>query len=64
MSNCGPDIVKYFIVTPLTGDTYVIGGVNTPATNKSITNWVKKHYQLDKELDTLRPIDSFLSFRY
>lgn len=35
MSNCGPDIVKYFIVTPLTGDTYVIGGVNTPATNNT-----------------------------
>jgi hypothetical protein len=40
MSNksCGPDVVKYFIVTPvtpLTGDTYVIGGVNTPATNNT-----------------------------
>jgi hypothetical protein len=37
---------------------------NTPDTNKLIEKWLEKNYQMDKEIYTLRPIQSFLSFRY
>ena len=37
---------------------------NTPDTNIRIKKWISQHYQLDKNLDTIRPIQSFLSFRY
>jgi len=37
---------------------------NTPDTNERIQKWLHTNYQLDKKIDTLRPIKSFLSFRY
>jgi hypothetical protein len=37
---------------------------NTPQTNECVEKWILKNYQLDKKIETLRPIHSFLSFRY
>jgi hypothetical protein len=37
---------------------------NTPDTNERIQKWLQTHYQLDTKIDALRPIKTFLSFRY
>jgi len=37
---------------------------NTPDTNERIQKWLHIHYQLDTKIGPLRPIKTFLSFRY
>ena len=37
---------------------------NSPNTNQLVTSWISKNYQLDKKIEELRPIHTFLSFRY
>lgn len=37
---------------------------NSINTNKLVESWISKNYKLDKKIDTLRNIHTFLSFRY